>query len=93
MTMKIYRNRMVRRVIGSITAFCFLAIGAFALLGNKLGLSTTGLDADGLDRVFWFGITSIVGGILALAMSWLIKDIDGVWCSPPRRWWFPRKEK
>ena len=86
--MTIYRNRMVRRVIGSITALCFLALGAFALLGNS-----GDLDAAGQDRVFWFGITSIIAGALALAMSWLIKEIDGVWCSPPKRWGFPHREK
>ena len=85
--MTIYRNRLVRRVIGTITAFCFLALGSFALVGDD-----GGLDAAGQDRVFWFGITSIIAGLLALAMSWLIKEIEGVWCSPPKRWGFPRKE-
>ena len=85
MALKIYRNRMVRRVLGTLTSLCFLALGAYALLGDD-----GAADAAAQDRAFWFGVTVTIAGVLGLAMSWLIREIDGVWCSLPNRWGKPR---
>lgn len=71
----IYRNRLVVRLVGSFFSLCFLALGAYAVLGRNAAL-----DEAAADRALWFGVTVIIAGALALGMSWLIKEVDGVWC-------------
>ena len=79
--LKIHNDQLVRRVFGTVTAFGFYAFGLYALLG-----SNTLNDPLTQDRAFWFGVTLIIGGSLALLMSWLVKEVDGVWCGSPKRW-------
>jgi hypothetical protein len=54
----------------------FLAVGAYAILGANDAVR---------ERAWWFGLTAIIGGLWALAVSWLDPDLSGVWCRPPRR--------
>jgi hypothetical protein len=37
------------------------------------------------ERAWWLGVTAIIGGVWALAASWLDPDLSGVWCRPPRQ--------
>ena len=78
--MTIYKNELVMRVIGSFVALGLLVMGLYAAFG-----ATSDLPDLNRDRAFWFGMTSIIASVLALVLSWLIKDIRGVWCAPPRR--------
>ncbi|MBT3702486.1 MAG: hypothetical protein HOE62_14790 [Alphaproteobacteria bacterium] len=78
--MTIYKNEPVIRFIGSVVAFGFLVMGLYAIFG-----ASSELPELNQDRAFWFGITSIIASVFALVLSWLIKDIRGVWCAPPRR--------
>ncbi len=79
--MTIYRDQLMRRIGGTICGLGFLALGLYSLTG----LPAT-LEEAAANRVFWFGVTTLIAGIVALPASWLIKRVDGVWCSPPKRW-------
>ncbi|MBT3786924.1 MAG: hypothetical protein HN725_15840 [Alphaproteobacteria bacterium] len=78
--MSIYRNDPVIRCIGSLIAIGFFAMGAYAIMGP-----TSDLPELNQDRAFWFGITCLIASAFALVLSWVIKDVRGVWCAPPRR--------
>jgi hypothetical protein len=78
--MKVHKNNPAIRLIGSLVALGFLVMGLYAIFG-----AAPELPEVTRDRAFWFGITCIVAAVFALPLSWLIKDITGVWCAPPRR--------
>ena len=74
-------DNLVMRVGGTVMGVFFLVAGAYAL---------TGLDRAGnlndRDRVLWFGITMLIGGVLAIAFAWLEPRLNQVYCATPRRW-------
>jgi hypothetical protein len=37
--------------------------------------------------VLWYGITLIVIGLIAMASSWRVEDVDRIWCRHPPRGW------
>ncbi len=77
---RIRHNQPAVRILGTLTGMGFLAFGAFAMLGADDTV------ADFIkERAWWFGVTAIVGGVWAIAVSWLDPDLSGVWCRPPRR--------
>jgi|SaaInlStandDraft_7_1057024.scaffolds.fasta_scaffold297574_2 hypothetical protein len=78
--MTVYKNEPVIRWIGSLVALGFLVMGLYSAFG-----ASSDLPDLNRDRAFWFGMTSIIASFFALVLSWLIKDIRGVWCAPPRR--------
>ena len=81
--MKLHVDKLPTRLAGSALGIGFVVIGVYAILGQP-----EGLDASVSDRAFWFGVTSVIGGVLALAMSWLAGRLDNIWCAPPRRGWW-----
>ena len=81
--MRIHRDQLVIRIGGSLLGFGFLGLGAFALAA-----APADLPAADADRVFWFGVTLVIAGVLALAVSWLVHRLDNIWCAPPRRGWW-----
>jgi len=77
---RIRHNQPAVRILGTLTGMGFLAIGAYAMVGAS---DTVAAFAN--ERAWWFGATAIIGGIWAIAVSWLDPDLSGVWCRPPRR--------
>ena len=84
--MKIHSDRPGRRWFGTLVGLGFLAFGCFSLVGGG-----DELEAAIRDRAQWYGITLVIAGVLAVMASWGIRDIDGIWCAPPRRWWGRRR--
>lgn len=80
MSIKLYRNQLPVRVIGTLTGLGFICMGAFALFGGE------GLDDYTQDRAYGFAVATIVGGVWAISVSWLDSDLSGVWCKSPKRW-------
>ncbi len=82
MTVRIHRDDLVTRVVGTLTGAGFIAIGWYAMFG-------AGPEVEPVvrERAFWFGATSTFIGVLAVGFSWLASALTGVWCRPPRRWW------
>jgi len=78
---RIYRDQFVTRVLGTATGIGFLAMGAYALLG-----AGEGLDPYIRDRAEGFALATLVGGVWAIAISWLQRDLGGVWCKAPKTW-------
>ena len=69
------------RISGTLVGVGFLLFGAFALIGPDVPTSE-----DVQDKAFWFGMHLIIAGGLAIFASWTAKNLNGIWCSPPRRW-------
>lgn len=79
--MRIHRDQLLTRVCGTLLGVGFLAIGAYALVG-----SFDVADAVARDRAFWFGVTAIIGGVLAVFASLFVEKLSDIWCRQPRRW-------
>lgn len=76
---RIHRNQALTRVLGTLTGAAFLAMGAYAMFG-----ADDTVPAFVRERAWWFGVTATIGGVWAIAVSWLDPDLSGVWCRPPR---------
>jgi hypothetical protein len=77
----IHTDHLVLRVGGTLMGVFFLAVGRFALNGLE---GTAPIDNP--DRVLWYGITMIIGGVLAIGFAWLEPRLDQVYCATPKRW-------
>ena len=77
--MRIHGDQLAIRILGTLTGAAFVAVGGYALFGADAAI------AEPLrERASWFGITALIGGAWAIAVSWLDRDVSGVWCPPPR---------
>jgi len=79
MRLRLHTNQLPIRVLGTLTGIGFLAVGAYAIFG-----ADDSVAAALRERAFWFGFTALIGGVWAIAVSWLDSDLSGVWCRPPR---------
>ena len=77
-----HTNNLSMRVLGTITGIGFILVGLYAIFGGG-----DGIDAALRERSTAFGVTSFIGGVWAVLVSWLDGDLSGVWCRQPRRWW------
>ncbi len=76
------KRNLAKRLWGSALAAGFLAFGIFTLTGTRQP------DPVIAERALGFGSTLVIAGLAALAASWLIADLDMIWCRPPKRpWW------
>lgn len=73
-------NSLASRVIGTVIGGGMLAFGvvAFQFTGEAP-------DAEMADRAFWYGITLMAAGALAVVLTWLAPDLTNIWCRPPKR--------
>ena len=94
--MRVHTNQLAIRVLGTLTGTGFLGVGGYAIFGADAGVAEALREGD-LDlhppgervgvhreRALWFGITAGLGGVWAIAVSWLDSDLNGVWCRSPR---------
>ena len=77
---RIHRNQLLTRILGSLVGAGFLAIAAYAMFG-----ADDTVPAFVRERAWWFGACAAVAGVWAIAVSWLDPDLSGVWCRPPRQ--------
>lgn len=80
MRLRLHTNQLAIRILGTLTGLGFLAIGAYAVFGADDSVAVASRE-----RALWFGITALIGGVWAVAVSWLDPDLSGVWCRPPRQ--------
>ena len=78
--MKIHHDQLPIRVMGTLTGIGFLGIGAYAALAGD------GLDPYTENRAYGFALAAIVGGLWAISVSWLARDLSGIWCRSPKVW-------
>lgn len=80
--MKILRtDHLVLRTGGTLMGVFFLAIGKLTLTGLETMEGITNPD-----RVYWYGVTMVIGGVLAIGFAWLEPRLDQVYCATPKRW-------
>ena len=77
---RIHRNQLLTRILGTLVGAGFLAMGAYAMLG-----ADDTVLAFVKERAWWFGATATIAGAWAIAVSWFDPDLSGVWCRPPRK--------
>ena len=77
------------RIAGTLLGVGFVLLGAYALVGGG-----DAVDPLLRERASGFGVAALVGGLAAIAVSWLVRRLDNIWCAPPRRGWFraPRRD-
>ncbi len=80
--MRLSTDRLPTRVAGTAVGAGFCLFGLWSLLGAGDAVSQFARD-----RAFWFGVTLLVAGAAAFLASWTVRDVDRIWCRPPRRWW------
>jgi hypothetical protein len=74
-------DHLVLRIGGTLMGVFFLAVGYLTLTGLE---TAEGVTAP--DRVYWYGVTMIIGGVLAIGFAWLEPRLDQVYCATPKRW-------
>lgn len=74
-------DNLFLRVGGTVMGLFFLVIGYLTLDG----MASAG-PLDDPDRVLWYGITMLIGGVLAIGFAWLEPRLDQVYCATPKRW-------
>jgi len=77
--MRIHKDQLNIRIPATLLGLAFFAFGLFAFTG-----AASQTDPYIQDRAFWFGITLMLAGILALGISWLVRDLHNIWCVYPR---------
>lgn len=85
--MRLRRDQRLTRGLGTLVGLGFLALGLWSVVGSQ-GL----LSPVGRGRVFWYGVTLVIGGLAAVLASLTVRDTHALWCRQPRRWgrWRPR---
>ena len=81
-------DHLILRIGGTLMGMFFLTIGYFTLAGMQ-----EAKDLVAPDRVFWYGVTMIIGGVLAIGFAWLESRLDQVYCATPKRWFRRRPYK
>jgi hypothetical protein len=84
--LKIHTSDMATRVPATLLGIGFLGVGATSIV-----MSGSAPDAYLADRALWMGITFLIAGISAIAVSWLVGDLSNIWCKPPPRSWGGRR--
>jgi hypothetical protein len=78
--MQLRLDRPGTRILGLLSGIGYAAIGIGAMTVPEE------LIESGYDRVYWFGFTAFVIGIIAVAASLFARDLDNIWCRHPVRW-------
>lgn len=77
----LYTDHLVLRIGGTLMGVFFLVIGYLTLTGMD-----EVKDLVAPERVYWYGVTMIIGGVLAIGFAWLESRLDQVYCATPKRW-------
>ena len=80
--MRLRADRLLTRISGTAVGAGFCLLGLYAVLGVGAAPSE-----GARDRALWYGLTSMLIGVLAVVASWVVRDVEEIWCRPPRRWW------
>lgn len=83
--MRVYTHNLVIRIGATFLAAGYAAVGLYAVQA-----SWQAPTAYLADRAFWLGVTFLIAGFLAFAVSWLVADLSNIWCIPPRKTPQPR---
>lgn len=73
-------DRPGTRILGLLSGIGYAAIGIGAMTVPEEQITS------GYDRVYWFGVTAFIIGLIAVAASLFARDLDNIWCRHPVRW-------
>ncbi|MBT5264772.1 MAG: hypothetical protein HOL85_08070 [Rhodospirillaceae bacterium] len=73
-------DRLTLRIGGTVLGGAFLALGGLSVHG---AITISNLVAP--DRVFWYGVTVLIAGVLSIGFAWLEARPDRVFCPTVRR--------
>jgi hypothetical protein len=74
------RAQLGKRLLGTTCGVGYCLLGAYVVLGTR-ALP----DPARGDRGLWWGVTLLIVGLIAIAGSWYVDDVDRIWCRPPPR--------
>lgn len=77
--MQFHKDQLNIRIPATVLGISFFCFGLFSIIGG-----TDQSDPYIQDRALWFGITLLIAGVLAVAISWLVRDLHNIWCVYPR---------
>ena len=72
-------DRPATRILGLLSGVGYGVVGVVAMT------APAELVPSGHDRVFWFGVTAAIVGVIAVAASLFARDLDNIWCRHPGR--------
>jgi hypothetical protein len=76
-------DQRLARLLGTVVGAGFCLLGACAV-ARAWDLPDPG------ERVLWYGITSMIVGLVAIVGSWWVEDAERIWCRHPARRWRSR---
>jgi hypothetical protein len=88
MTFRVHGDRLATRLAGTVVGLMFLLVGLYALFGGG-----DAVDAALRERARGFGVSAVIAALVAIPVSWLVRRLDDIWCSPPRKGWFNAKRR
>ena len=84
--MRVYLDHMTIRILGTVLGVGFIAIGLYAIFAGGEEVADYARE-----RAAAFGMTAIIGGVLAIFGSWAEQRVHQIWCAPPRSWRWLRR--
>ena len=79
--MHLHGDHLAMRLFGTLIGIGFLLFGMFAVIGPG-----DPVTVENQEKALWFGVHLIVAGAAAIFASWIMRDLDGVWCRQLSRW-------
>lgn len=76
--MRIHRDDIWVRIGGGLFGLGLCAVGIHAMTMPPATLEAAA------DRSSWMGFSLNIVGIGCFLVSWLVKDLSGIWCRPMR---------
>lgn len=83
--MKIQTEKIWLRIGATVIGAGWAAVGLFSI-----HMSGQAPNADLAGRAFWMGVTFLIAAVLAIFVSWLVKDLSNIWCIPAKKTKYPR---
>ena len=78
--MKLQTNNMMTRLGATLASLGYAIVGGFSIY-----MSYQAPNADLAGRAFWMGVTFLIAAVLAVSVSWLVRDLSNIWCIPARK--------
>ena len=84
--MRLYFNHLTIRILGTVVGLGLILIGLYAIFAGGEEVAEYARE-----RAAAFGMTAIIGGVIAIFGSWAEQRVKEIWCSPPRAWRWRRR--
>jgi hypothetical protein len=79
--LRVHTSRLGFRLVATGIGIGYAVVGSYVL-----AIHDSAPTAQLADRAFWLGVTFLIAGVAAVAVTWLVADLSNIWCRPPKRW-------